>query len=305
MLFPGQRWPLRHQLHAQPVTPHRHRPAARGAPLPLPDQRGQTHAGRPGWDNDRDREWDSSLCLQCSVQSRCLDVRWFDSDLILWCQPMEVHSHRSDKFCPNVNLPGTWRRPTTGVWAAQHPHCFANLLGSLWNGGTGSICATHTVIWMFFLSLCTTGVVRLHINSWLEMSFCLPHKIHRIGGTYIPPESLERSLKAIRCVWAADCWSTQRLLCLREAFIGFYEILPAPQSTVAAYDSKNIIITMSQIHPTFWSPLSQLTHMEEVLLQGFQALKQILNKVLMWGRKKLLNSLTYKKDKIYNKNISV
>ncbi|XP_022595140.1 GATOR complex protein NPRL3 isoform X2 [Seriola dumerili] len=47
-------------------------------------------------------------------------------------------------------------------------------------------------------SLCTTGVVRLHINNWLEVSFCLPHKIHRIGGNYIPPEALERSLKAIR-----------------------------------------------------------------------------------------------------------
>ncbi|KAG7246488.1 hypothetical protein CRUP_027743, partial [Coryphaenoides rupestris] len=47
-------------------------------------------------------------------------------------------------------------------------------------------------------SLCTTGVVRLHINSWLEVSFCLPHKIHRIGGHYIHPEALEHSLKAIR-----------------------------------------------------------------------------------------------------------
>ncbi|CAL9693109.1 unnamed protein product [Knipowitschia caucasica] len=47
-------------------------------------------------------------------------------------------------------------------------------------------------------SLCTTGVVRLHINNWLEVSFCLPHKIHRIGGYYIPPEALESSLKAIR-----------------------------------------------------------------------------------------------------------
>lgn len=52
-----------------------------------------------------------------------------------------------------------------------------------------------------FCSLCTTGVVRLHINNWLEVSFCLPHKIHRIGGSYIPPEALERSLKAIRCVF--------------------------------------------------------------------------------------------------------
>uniref|UniRef100_A0A668AUE4 GATOR complex protein NPRL3 n=1 Tax=Myripristis murdjan TaxID=586833 RepID=A0A668AUE4_9TELE len=47
-------------------------------------------------------------------------------------------------------------------------------------------------------SLCTTGVVRLHINNWLEVSFCLPHKIHRTGGNHIPPEALERSLKAIR-----------------------------------------------------------------------------------------------------------
>ncbi|XP_009298073.1 GATOR1 complex protein NPRL3 isoform X5 [Danio rerio] len=47
-------------------------------------------------------------------------------------------------------------------------------------------------------SLCTTGVVRLHINNWLEVSFCLPHKIHRVGGKHIPLEALERSLKAIR-----------------------------------------------------------------------------------------------------------
>uniref|UniRef100_A0A8C7MHU3 GATOR complex protein NPRL3 n=3 Tax=Oncorhynchus TaxID=8016 RepID=A0A8C7MHU3_ONCKI len=47
-------------------------------------------------------------------------------------------------------------------------------------------------------SLCTTGVVRLHINNWLEVSFCLPHKIHRVGGNHVPPEALERSLKAIR-----------------------------------------------------------------------------------------------------------
>ncbi|XP_061079619.1 GATOR complex protein NPRL3 isoform X6 [Conger conger] len=47
-------------------------------------------------------------------------------------------------------------------------------------------------------SLCTTGVVRLHINNWLEVSFCLPHKIHRVGGHHIPPKALECSLKAIR-----------------------------------------------------------------------------------------------------------
>ncbi|KAH0632091.1 hypothetical protein JD844_020154 [Phrynosoma platyrhinos] len=49
-----------------------------------------------------------------------------------------------------------------------------------------------------FSSLCTTGVVRLHINSWLEVSFCLPHKVHDVASHFIPPEAIERSLKAIR-----------------------------------------------------------------------------------------------------------
>ncbi|XP_024615135.1 GATOR complex protein NPRL3 isoform X1 [Neophocaena asiaeorientalis asiaeorientalis] len=47
-------------------------------------------------------------------------------------------------------------------------------------------------------SLCTSGVVRLHVNSWLEVSFCLPHKIHYAATSLIPPEAIERSLKAIR-----------------------------------------------------------------------------------------------------------
>lgn len=47
-------------------------------------------------------------------------------------------------------------------------------------------------------SLCSSGVVRLHINSWLEVSFCLPHKIHYAAASLIPPEAIERSLKAIR-----------------------------------------------------------------------------------------------------------
>uniref|UniRef100_A0A8C5Q3R1 GATOR complex protein NPRL3 n=1 Tax=Leptobrachium leishanense TaxID=445787 RepID=A0A8C5Q3R1_9ANUR len=47
-------------------------------------------------------------------------------------------------------------------------------------------------------SLCTTGLVRLHINNWLEVSFCLPHKIHCVGTDFIPPDAIETSLKCIR-----------------------------------------------------------------------------------------------------------
>lgn len=55
-----------------------------------------------------------------------------------------------------------------------------------------------TVMESAVCSLCTSGVVRLHINSWLEVSFCLPHKIHYAAASLIPPEAIERSLKAIR-----------------------------------------------------------------------------------------------------------
>lgn len=41
-------------------------------------------------------------------------------------------------------------------------------------------------------------MVRLHINNWLEVSFCLPHKIHYVATNFIPPEAIERSLKSIR-----------------------------------------------------------------------------------------------------------
>uniref|UniRef100_A0A8C6TBU9 GATOR complex protein NPRL3 n=1 Tax=Neogobius melanostomus TaxID=47308 RepID=A0A8C6TBU9_9GOBI len=61
-------------------------------------------------------------------------------------------------------------------------------------------------------SLCTTGVVRLHINNWLEVSFCLPHKIHRIGGNYIPPGALESSLKAIRPYHALLLLESEKVL---------------------------------------------------------------------------------------------
>ncbi|XP_076998470.1 GATOR1 complex protein NPRL3 isoform X2 [Tamandua tetradactyla] len=47
-------------------------------------------------------------------------------------------------------------------------------------------------------ALCASGVVRLQVNNWLEVSFCLPHKIHYVAANLIPPEAIERSLKAIR-----------------------------------------------------------------------------------------------------------
>ncbi|KYO44571.1 nitrogen permease regulator 3-like protein isoform C [Alligator mississippiensis] len=61
-------------------------------------------------------------------------------------------------------------------------------------------------------SLCTTGVVRLHINNWLEVSFCLPHKIHYVATNFIPPEAIERSLKSIRPYHALLLLNDEKLL---------------------------------------------------------------------------------------------
>lgn len=51
-----------------------------------------------------------------------------------------------------------------------------------------------------FKSLCATGSVRLKINGWVNVSFCLPHKVHNLnmGTIHIKPEVIHTSLAAIR-----------------------------------------------------------------------------------------------------------
>ena len=34
---------------------------------------------------------------------------------------------------------------------------------------------------LVFFSLCATGSVRLKINGWVNVSFCLPHKVHNLN----------------------------------------------------------------------------------------------------------------------------
>uniref|UniRef100_UPI00358F6E28 GATOR1 complex protein NPRL3 isoform X2 n=1 Tax=Myxine glutinosa TaxID=7769 RepID=UPI00358F6E28 len=47
-------------------------------------------------------------------------------------------------------------------------------------------------------NLCSTGLVQLYINNWLEVSFCLPHKVHKVESGHVSPESISRSLGNIR-----------------------------------------------------------------------------------------------------------
>lgn len=51
-----------------------------------------------------------------------------------------------------------------------------------------------------FKSLCFTGSVRLKINGWVNVSFCLPHKVHNLnmGKILIKPEAIHSALAAIR-----------------------------------------------------------------------------------------------------------
>lgn len=51
-----------------------------------------------------------------------------------------------------------------------------------------------------FESLRITGSVRLKINGWVNVSFCLPHKVHNLnmGTILIKPEAIHSALAAIR-----------------------------------------------------------------------------------------------------------
>lgn len=53
-----------------------------------------------------------------------------------------------------------------------------------------------------FQDLCSTGLVHIKVNHWIEVSFCLPHKVHQMwymkNDFVIEPESIELCLKAIR-----------------------------------------------------------------------------------------------------------
>lgn len=51
-----------------------------------------------------------------------------------------------------------------------------------------------------FKSLCASGIVRLKINGWVNVSFCLPHKVHYLnqGTIHIKPEAIHKSLAVIR-----------------------------------------------------------------------------------------------------------
>lgn len=134
------------------------------------------------------------FCTEQSVVIMC----WTSHVCFLsWLKAMEALSPRLDKFFPNASWPEMWRKPMTGVCVCVCVEYVIVIFVFLMH--MVSIEYMIVIVLCFSCSLCTTGVVRLHINSWLEVSFCLPHKIHRIGGNYIPPEALERSLKAIRC----------------------------------------------------------------------------------------------------------
>ncbi|KAK3717342.1 hypothetical protein QZH41_011574 [Actinostola sp. cb2023] len=51
-----------------------------------------------------------------------------------------------------------------------------------------------------FESLCESGVVQLMVNGWVNVSFCLPHKVHNLneGMLRVPPKAIEASLAAMR-----------------------------------------------------------------------------------------------------------
>ena len=48
--------------------------------------------------------------------------------------------------------------------------------------------------------LCHSGEVRIYVNKWVELSFCLPHKVHRrhLPNVLVEPESILECLESVR-----------------------------------------------------------------------------------------------------------
>ena len=48
--------------------------------------------------------------------------------------------------------------------------------------------------------LCAVGEVRIYINKWVELDFCLPHKVHRrhLPNVLVEPESIFECLESVR-----------------------------------------------------------------------------------------------------------
>ncbi|XP_041603230.1 GATOR complex protein NPRL3 isoform X2 [Vulpes lagopus] len=131
-------------------------------------------------------------------------------NVVFALRQMMVLSPHFITFCPSASWPGTSRKLMTAFLSTytvkqRRSSCcpsqlilpaallFLSLLFPLLY-----VEAENLIFCAALTSLCTSGVVRLHINSWLEVSFCLPHKIHYAASSLIPPEAIERSLKAIR-----------------------------------------------------------------------------------------------------------
>ena len=51
-----------------------------------------------------------------------------------------------------------------------------------------------------FNSICTSGIIQVAINGWLNLNYCLPHKIHRLTGskTMIDPCKFNKFISSIK-----------------------------------------------------------------------------------------------------------
>lgn len=55
-------------------------------------------------------------------------------------------------------------------------------------------CSLARTLRSVYDDLITSGVVRLRVNHWIQLTFCLPQKVHQFHkkGFMIEPESIDR-----------------------------------------------------------------------------------------------------------------
>lgn len=57
-----------------------------------------------------------------------------------------------------------------------------------------SHCSLAQALKNVFEDVCTIGIVKLKVNNWIDVSFCLPYKVHHFykEGLYFEPETITK-----------------------------------------------------------------------------------------------------------------
>ncbi|XP_077979856.1 GATOR1 complex protein NPRL3-like isoform X2 [Glandiceps talaboti] len=119
-------------------------------------------------------------------------------------------------------------------------------------------------------NLCNSGVVSIRINNWVQVSFCLPHKVHNVEQMHIEPDVIEKSLRAIRPYHAVLLLGDENRL---------LDVLPADSSP-----------SLTRVVKTT-TPLKSLQQLSQDCDLALSQVFQIAGHLVYWGQATIIYPL--------------